>query len=215
MPEPTLAPWEWALMGVGVLLFLIGVAGVMYYLINKGNKVNSKHKSDAKDIPSRSTDEEAIDEDIMTNTTTTIEASITSSTDNSMQQKEAHLYGQRFALVTPASTALSPPRSQQQQQHHHPLKTTSSIDPAIHKIQEETEDSNKLRVFSLSPLHQTPQSSDSPSSSFRNNRYNTDSVCSNSSNTTHRTMTPFQGNTPTISDAWRGPTPPWTQYPGR
>jgi hypothetical protein len=216
MPESTLEPWKWALIGVGTLLSIISVAGAMYCLINKNKKC--KNDINNEKPPVNSDEEEAIDEGIMTTTTATVEASIKSTTDNSsMQQKEANLYGQQFALVTPASTVLSPPRSQQHP--HQQQKPTTSTAPIIHQIQEEEgeeeEDPSKLRIFSLSPLHRPPQSSDSPSSSFRNNTHNADSICSNSSNTTHRAMTPFQGNTPTINDVWRGPTPPWTQYPGR
>jgi hypothetical protein len=51
-----------------------------------------------------------------------------------------------------------------------------------------------LRVFSLSPLHKPPSVTDSISSL--------------------RTTTPFQTQTPSIIE-WRGPTPVWTQYPGK
>lgn len=104
---------------------------------------------------------------------------------NPHMEDQMEKYGQQFAIVTPVQTELSPPRH----------VNTGEL-PAIAMPEQ-----RQLRVFSLSPLHEcrTPASN------------NTDSIVSSL-----RTATPFRTYTPPpTQDVWRGPTPVWTQYPGR
>ncbi|KAG2209118.1 hypothetical protein INT46_006282 [Mucor plumbeus] len=183
-------PWKWALIGIGIAIFFVINAGVIYCLYrNKNKAINVDKYHQEQPI------ENTIDEGIIAN--------------NSIKRKENQpdidLYDQQQEYITAVQTALSPPR---------PLVVKDKILTTSNKIIHEQLNDNKgqdnqqeLRVFSLSPLHVL--SSEKPSE-------RTNSVCSTS--TTGRSMTPFQGhhiNTPTINSIWRGPTPPWTQYPGR
>lgn len=184
-------PWKWALIGVGIAIFFVINTGVIYCLYrNKNETIDVDKYYQEQSI------ENTIDEGIIAN--------------NSIKRKESQpaidLHDQQQEYVTAVQTALSPPR---------PLVARDKILTTSNKIIHEQTDDNKdqdiqrqeLRVFSLSPLHVLSSEKPSEKSS---------SDCSTSS--TDRSMTPFQGhyiNSPTINSIWRGPTPPWTQHPGR
>lgn len=188
-------PWKWALIGVGIAIFFVTNASVIYCLYrNKSKTINVDKYYQEQSI------ENTIDEGIMTN----------NSIKRNGNQLGIDLYDQQQEYITTVQTALSPPR---------PLvvkdKILTTSNKIIHEQSNDSDNDNKsqdnqqqeLRVFSLSPLHVL--SSAKPSEK-------TNSVCSTS--TTDRSISPFQGHhitTPTINSIWRGPTPPWTQHSGR
>ncbi|OAC98015.1 hypothetical protein MUCCIDRAFT_116100 [Mucor lusitanicus CBS 277.49] len=180
--------WKWALIGVGIAVFVAINAIVIYCLYYRRNteaiNVLSKEEQEHPSVDSNT----IIDEGVVA----------TDPKNMTLQQQQ-----QDYAVAV--QTALSPPRPR------HIVTTTTKENtlttPTTHRILHEQQE---LRVFSLSPLHvQQPSSEARPSEK-------TNSICSTST-TTDRSMTPFQHTTSTppaiIGSIWRGPTPPWTQHP--
>lgn len=102
--------------------------------------------------------------------------------------EEGELYEQNYASATTAQTGLYPPPPSKQ-----------------HAIQVEPPTAASLvseRFLSLSPFRpyrsQSPGSTESPPSTLDSRQ---------------TASTPLQGSM--NGSMWRGPTPPWTQYPGR
>jgi hypothetical protein len=130
--------------------------------------------------------------------TTVIEDEENSIQENIMTTKDkGDAYGQQFAVVTPAQTELSPPRRER--------KDSQNNKPLVQAIIEQEHQKKIRSVFSLSPFQENGSSiQTTPESHFHSH---------SSSSESSRTLTPFQGHTPTLNQIWRGPTPPWTQQP--
>ncbi|CAO3655242.1 unnamed protein product [Mucor fragilis] len=183
--------WKWALIGVGIAVFLAINATVVYCLYYRRNTeaVNVLSKVEQEQ---RIVDSNAIDEGVVAN-----------------DPKCPDIQQQQHDYAAAVQTALSPPRP------HHIITKDKALTTPTHIIHEQAEtEPQELRVFSLSPLHAQSATAGTPRSSEKTN-----SMCSTST-TTDRSMTPFQhyhhtNTTPTINSIWRGPTPPWTQHPNR
>lgn len=115
------------------------------------------------------------------------EETLENSVDETTQIQEKNDIYKIQQLEDVAPTALSPP-------HRHHYSNRQAIIDNIPTSQHS--DLPPLRLFSQSPLHKAPPSTQSSVSSTNN----TESIYS------HRTITPFQGYT------YNGPTPPWTQF---
>lgn len=164
--------WVWAIVAI-ILCLLLAILTVTIYRKRLTPTLN-KDEEEKRDVP------------VPPQTTPFDPKSIRS-------QDTMQLYGQRFALVEPSQTVLSPP-PQREPKACAVLSHQLLLEPktcTLSDIAAPTIDSLPMNrgVFSLSPYQETD-----------------DSTIQDTSSTT-RTITPFQGTTD-----WRGPTPPWTQH---
>ncbi|KAI9487858.1 MAG: hypothetical protein EXX96DRAFT_554944 [Benjaminiella poitrasii] len=216
---------HWVMLSLGIaVVLLITISIIYYYVVYKGKKRRSSH-DDEKDIGTakRTAAElsipDDIDEAVVIFKGTEQKHPTVQQRENKKREEEAYLYGQQFALVTSAQTNLSPPRPQQQKTVNVqdnvvcdiPIRDQKQFkNLSIPENEDDIDHSKKLRVFSLSPLHMPL--SESPCSEQTPSNHNC-SVCSRGS-VVYRTLSPYTPSN--LNDVtWRGPTPPWTQYPGR
>lgn len=180
----SLETWHWVLIALGVCLFVFINAVVIWMIRRRKNKeIASTVNDEERNVPSP-TSTTIIAEDIQEDMMTT--------------KDKGDAYGQHFAVVTPAQTALSPPRRERKDSN-----TNNSNKSLVQSVVEQEHQKKVRSVFSLSPFQEDSNSiQTTPESHFNSN---------SSSSELSRTFTPFQGHTPTINQMWRGPTPPWTQ----
>ncbi|GAN01241.1 hypothetical protein MAM1_0005c00673 [Mucor ambiguus] len=187
--------WKWALIGVGIAVFLAINAIVVYCLYHRRN-TETINVASKEEEGHQSVDSNTIDEGVVAN-------------DPKDPDIDMAIQQQQQDYTAAVQTALSPPRP------HHIITKEKPLTTSAHIIHEQAEkEPQELRVFSLSPLH--VQSSEATVAAITRPSEKTNSICSTST-TTDRSMTPFQhtNTTPTINSVWRGPTPPWTQHPNR